>query len=49
MKFKMKKNSLKLLLASMLLATSVPALALTGDNMLASKSFRLFFFILNFI
>lgn len=32
MKFKMNKNSLKLLLASMLLATSVPALALTGDS-----------------
>ena len=32
MKFKMNKNSLKLLLVSALLATSLPALALTGDS-----------------
>lgn len=32
MKFKMNKNSLKLLLVSTLLATSLPALALTGDS-----------------
>ncbi|ORM73806.1 lipopolysaccharide ABC transporter substrate-binding protein LptA [Pantoea wallisii] len=32
MKFKMNKSSLKLLLVSALLATSLPALALTGDS-----------------
>jgi lipopolysaccharide export system protein LptA len=32
MKFKMNKNSLKLLLVSALLANSLPALALTGDS-----------------
>lgn len=32
MKFKMNKNRIKFLLASMLLAASLPALALTGDS-----------------
>lgn len=32
MKFKMNKNSIKFLLASLLLAASLPALALTGDS-----------------